>query len=458
MIDPIYNIPLFQDVTDDELAWLIAHSHLQQLTIGEYFAREQEAVRHFYIVLEGELQVIRTFNGQEQVVGTTPRGIMGGEVWLLTGAQSAATVRAIAPSRLMVFAYPQFLQIFSHAPTVGAQILRTAAERMRGLAEWTKQQEKLAALGKLSAGLAHELNNPASAARRAASSLQKALQGLSGRTLKLGVWGLTPAQIEQLVALQSDAVTQVRARPPLSTLEQSDREEAMIDWLEAQVVDDSDDLAATFVTAHLAPDELADLVAALPPGAAADVLIYLHEQLNAANLLDEIEQGTRRIADLVAAVKAYTYMDQGEVQAVDIHRDLENTLVVLRHKLKTIRIQREFDPELPQIFARGGELNQVWTNLIDNAIDALGGQGIIHLITRCENNYAMVEITDNGPGIPPEDLPRIFEPFFTTKGVGAGTGLGLDTAYRIITQHQGTIEVQSKPGQTRFIVRLPMGQ
>lgn len=288
--------------------------------------------------------------------------------------------------------------------------------------------------------------------------MRNTLPPLSAKTLKLSQWKPSPDQLDEWVRFQGTLATRARTVLPLSALDQSDREDAMLAWLERQRIEDADEMATTFVTAQVAPDELAAMGAGLPADALPDLLHWLDAALSASGLLDEIEQSTRRIADLVAAVKEYTYMDRGALQEVNIHRDLENTLVVLRHKLKQIQIDRRFDPNLPLILGHGSELNQVWTNLIDNAIDALQGQGVIQLITRCENRFVMVEVADNGPGIPPNVLPRIFDPFFTTKGVGVGAGMGLDMAYRIVSQHNGSIEVQSTPGQTRFIVRLPAGQ
>ncbi|NJM06433.1 hypothetical protein HC891_09925 [Candidatus Gracilibacteria bacterium] len=203
-------------------------------------------------------------------------------------------------------------------------------------------------------------------------------------------------------------------------------------------------------------EELIDFSGQFPPTATPIIVTWLGEALTTNSLLDEIEQTSTRISDLVRAVKAYTYMDQAQVQDVDINQGLETTLAVFNHKLKNMNVLREYAPTLPKILARGGELNQVWTNLIDNAIDATNGEGTLRLLTRCEQDFVMAEITDDGDGIPPDVLPRIFEPFFTTKGVGVGTGLGLDISYRIVQQHGGSIEVQSQPGHTRFIVRLPL--
>jgi signal transduction histidine kinase len=242
----------------------------------------------------------------------------------------------------------------------------------------------------------------------------------------------------------------------LPPLEQSDREDELATWLDDQGVTDGWDLAPSFVSAGLTREALASLAEIVPSTAFAAALSWLHQSLESICLLDEIEHSTGRMSDLVGAVKSYTYMDRAVLQEVDIHADLEVTLKVLQHKLKSLTIKRHYDPQLPRIQARGGELNQVWTNLIDNATDAMGGRGAIELVTRSENTFVMVEIADNGPGIPAEVLPRVFEPFYTTKEVGVGTGLGLDISLRIISQHNGTIEVQSQPGHTRFIIRLPI--
>jgi signal transduction histidine kinase len=452
----IATLPLFVDATDDELAWLMANSHEQQLARGEYFFREGQPVTQFYVVIEGELQISRTVHGEPMVLGTTPRGIMGGETFLLSGTPAQTNAQAILPSRLMVFELAAFLGIFTHCPTVGIKILRVAAERMQGFAALLMQQEKMAALGKLSAGLAHELNNPAAAATRAASSLRSLLLAHQARTVRLQSLHLSADAQAQLIALLEAAPARMAQADPLSTLDRSEREDALADWLDAHAVANGWELAPTFVAAQLTVDDLAALMNLTAAGDASELLVWLCEALTAAGLLDEVEQSTRRIAELVGAIKSYTYMDRGVQQEVDLHHDLENTLRILKHRLGEIQIVREYDPDLPKLMGRGGELNQVWTNLLDNAADALDGQGVIRLVTRRENNFVMVEITDNGPGIPVALQERIFEPFFTTKAVGAGTGMGLDISYKIIRQHNGTIEVRSEPGQTRFIVRLPL--
>lgn len=459
-MDELHQIELFEGITDEEYEWLTENSYEIFMERGDYFHKLGEPVTCFYICLEGELQVTRIMEGKEIVVGTTPRGIIGGELSLLNGTLSTVSSRAIMPSRLMVFDEPEFRMLFGAAPVVGMRILKIAAERTTLVATAFKQQEKMAALGKFSAGLAHELNNPAAAARRSAVTLREMLPRLQDLTMSLCALGLEQQHLINLSMFQRDAINNAGEAGTLSPMQQSDREDEMSDWLDEAGVENGYELAPTFVAAGVTTDGLGELMAHFPESAVAATLTWMSEALSVADLLSEIEDSTIRISDLVQSVKEYTYMDQAPLQEVDLHRGLDNTLRVLNHKIKKAKVVRDYDPELPKVMARGGELNQVWTNLIDNAIDALlsanTADATVHLITRCENDYAMVEVTDNGPGIPADVVPHLFEPFFTTKEVGKGTGLGLDIAYRIIQQHNGTIVVDSQPGSTRFIVRLPV--
>lgn len=456
-MDNYRQLVAFKDLPDSELQWLIDHSVERQVKPGENFVEEGLICDVFYVVLEGELQITRTVNGRRHVMGTTPPGIIGGELTLLNHLPtSMVTGQAIMPSRLMVFDKQTFRQIFATCPNFGAYIFKIATERMQSYAAFVQQQEKMAALGKLSAGLAHELNNPAAAARRSAQSLAELLPTLQAHTVHLSALGFTGGQLSDLDLCQKQWLAQAATEQMLSALERSDREDELADWFEDHGIDNGWQIAEIFVAAGVKPDELSELAGCLPPEFLAPVMAWLHDSLCAANLLEEVEQSTRRISDLVGAIKEYTYMDRAPVQDVEVHHGLDVTLKVLKHKLKNVTVIRQYDPTLPTISAKGGELNQVWTNLIDNAIDAMQGRGELKLITRCENNFAMIEITDDGPGIPPEIQPHIFEPFFTTKEVGSGTGLGLDITYRIVTEHKGGIEVWSKPGETRFIVRLPV--
>ncbi|MFL5803499.1 MAG: ATP-binding protein [Roseiflexaceae bacterium] len=450
------DLPIFQGLPDEELAWVAANSREIAVAEGEVVQREGQPAAYFYVVVEGELQITRTIDGKTIVVGTTPRGVIGGEQPLLSGAASPTNACAIMPTRLRVFDQRTFRAIFGACPSFGARILQVAAERVRLFSGMLKQQEKMAALGKLSAGLSHELNNPAAAARRAADMLSAALPKLVDLTIDLCGLELRREQFDALVAFERMA--SARPEPQLAPLERSDREDELGGWLDQHGAADAWDLAPSFVAAGISSDELAPLIDQLPGGSAGDALAWMHTALMTTGFLHEIAHGTTRISELVGAVKAYTYMDQAALQEIDLRQGLDNTLTVLHHKLRDVTVLREYDPLLPGIMARGGELNQVWTNLLDNAIDAMGGHGTIRVITRHENNFAMVEIADDGPGIPPEVQGRIFEPFFTTKDVGIGTGLGLDISLRIIQQHNGTIEVQSRPGQTRFIIRLPIHQ
>jgi signal transduction histidine kinase len=321
-----------------------------------------------------------------------------------------------------------------------------------------RQSEKLATLGKLSAGMAHELNNPAAAAQRGASQLAAAFTHLQQTYLKLGDMHLTAAQLETLLSL--DRRAQARARQPaeLDSLTRSDREAELETWLEEQGVEKAWEVAPALVNLGYDRDELNAWVADFSPVQFLAAIDWLNCTYTIYSLLDEIGQGAGRISEIVKALKSYSYMDQAPVQAVDVHEGLDNTLVILRGKLKPeIRLHRDYAADLPRIQAYGGELNQVWTNLVDNAIDAVDGAGDITLRTCHDDEWVIVEIEDSGPGIPEAIQAHLFDPFFTTKAPGQGTGLGLNISHNIVVQkHKGRIEVTSQPGKTRFQVRLPL--
>jgi signal transduction histidine kinase len=310
-------------------------------------------------------------------------------------------------------------------------------------------------LGKLSAGLAHELNNPASAAKRATSQLREVLHRIKEASHDLGSRDLTPAQKSEVEKLEGSITFRNEAPPDALTI--SDLEEKIDSLLRSHGQNDLWQLAADLARRNVQPETLESLFAALDAETARPALVRIAASVEIANLLNEIESSASRISDLVRAIKEYTYMDQAPVQNVDIVKSLETTLTIMNHKLKHgVVVQREYQKIPLLVNSFGSELNQVWTNLIDNAIDAMSGKGELRVRTCREDSSVMVEISDNGPGIPKEIQSRVFEPFFTTKAVGQGTGLGLDTVQRIVKKHQGNIQVSSKPGDTRFQVWLPL--
>jgi signal transduction histidine kinase len=321
-----------------------------------------------------------------------------------------------------------------------------------------RQTEKLAVLGKLSAGMAHELNNPAAAARRGAGQLQTTVSRLQQAQLRLSDLNLTPPQRELLVAL--DRLAQERAKKPayLESLARIDRESQLEAWLDKQGVEKAWEVAPTLLNLGYDQAQLTRLVEDFSSPQFLAAIEWLNCTSLIYSLLEEICQGTERIFELVKALKAYTYMDQAPVQNVDIHNGLDNTLVILHSKLAPgVAVHRDYAADLPQIEAYGSELNQVWTNLIDNAIDAMDGKGEITLRTRHDGQRVLVEVEDTGPGIPEAVRAHIFDPFFTTKPPGKGTGLGLNISHTIVVQkHQGRIDVYSEPGKTRFEVQLPL--
>jgi signal transduction histidine kinase len=335
------------------------------------------------------------------------------------------------------------------------------SDRIRETTRQETQRDKLMALGKLSAGLAHELNNPAAAAQRAAKSLREAMENVRDASLRLLQHPLSHEQRQAIFQFEREVTDHVAENNPahLDPMELSDREAEITECLEAHHVVEPWKIAAPLAEANADPQKMDALRATIGDDIIGDALRRVASVVTIFGLIHEIDNSTRRISELVGAIKRYSYMDQASMQEVNLRDDLENTLKIFGHWLKKgITVKREYDEDAPRICAYGSELNQVWTNLIDNAIDAMNGSGELRIATSRELDCVVVAIGDNGPGVPAEIRSQIFDPFFTTKGVGEGTGLGLDTVRRIVQKHHGNIELKSKPGDTRFIVRLPIKQ
>ena len=457
--------PLFESLSGPQLEWLAPRADVVRVDERTVLFREGDPPQHFWVLIEGELELQKLFGGVNRVAAnnSTP-GVWAGSIPMVDTVHQI-TARTPRASRLFRISQDDVATMLADGFPIATHLLmgvRAGTERFQSE---LYQQEKLTALGRLSAGLAHELNNPASAARRAASELRRALDAHASASLALSVQEGLGNCAEELARLQAHlagfsgrAAADAPAVPALDPVARGDREEELAAWLEARGVADAWEPAAALAEVGVDDAWLESLAGEVPGPALPAVLGWVISGVTAAGLLEEIDHATRRIAELVAAVKAYSYMDQAPLQEVDVHDGLESTLTILRHKLRGgVEVEREYDRSLPRLSVHGSGLNQVWTNLLDNAIDAMDGKGRIKVRTFRLGDDVAVEITDDGPGIPPEVQSRVFEPFFTTKAPGQGTGLGLDLVYRtVVRDHGGQVVLSSEPGATTFRVRLPV--
>jgi signal transduction histidine kinase len=455
---------LFEKLTDEQLQRLCAEGHAEIIEPGQVF-REGDPAEFLYVLIEGTVVLSRKVGEDDvEISRTSQRGVYAGSFQAYLGDRVPQaypnSLRVTEPSRFYVLGAACFAQIMNEWFPMAVHLLEGLFFGGQRTREAVGQRERLLALGSLTAGLTHELNNPAAAAVRATASLRERVSGMRGKLRMMAAGKFERASLESIIDLQTRAVEKVSKAPKLSALETSDAEDEISDWLEDHGCHDGWQLAPTFVQAGLDAQWLDEVRDTVGDGMLEPALRWLNYTIETELLMNEIEDATTRVSTLVGAAKQYSQLDRAPFQVIDVHDLLDSTLLMMAAKIgKGVHIVKDYDRSLPPIPAYAAELNQVWTNLIDNAVQAMGGTGTLTIRTARDDGNVLVEVGDSGPGIPDDIKERIFEPFFTTKPVGEGTGLGLDIAWRIVVKkHHGDLRVESRPGDTRFQVRLPIGQ
>ncbi len=456
---------LFQTLDDDELTWLSQHGYCQTCSAGETVHTEGEPATCFFVLLSGTLSLHRRVENTEvETARTNQRGVYTGATQSFVKGMAElpywGSARAVTDCDLWVIDAAEFGEKFREWFPMAVHLLEGLSQGYRSSQVLIGQRERLLSLGRLSAGLTHELNNPATAAVRATASLRELVSKMRRKLGHLATSDVDPKALVALTELQESAVEKMAKAEKLSPVEVGEAEDVLSEWLEDHGLDDAWDLAPPLVAAGVNTEWLDEVAETVPATLLADGLHWVTYALETEQLMVEIEDSTDRISALVGAARQYSQLDRAPHQEIDVRDGLKSTLIMLSHKIKergNVTVVKDFDDSLPPIPAHPAELNQVWTNLIDNAIYAMPDGGTLTVRTAREDGWVLVEICDTGVGIPEEMQQKIFEPFFTTKPVGQGTGLGLDISYRVITQrHGGDLRVKSRPGDTRFQVRLPL--
>jgi len=463
-IEVLRGLFLFEKLDDEKLRWLARYGDEEEYEAGEAIIKQGDPADCFAVLVEGEVvMVTETTAGPVTMTPTSQPGVYGGAVLAYLGDRAPATyahtLRATKPTRMFMLPARKYGMIMAEWFPMAVHLLDGA--RLGGMAqrEFIDRRQRLTALGTITAGLTHELNNPAAAAVRAVDDLRVRMRTSRRRLAALAEEGIEPQRLGALVDLQEACATSLSEMPPRSPMEVSDAEDELSDALEEAGVEDPWEIASPLVAAGFRPEKLDKVREALGERYLSGAMHWLAEAVEITQMLNEVTDATERISSLIASAKQYSQMDRAPYQTVDVRELLDSTLTMFRGKIPPgISVVTDYDPELPPVPAYAGELNQVWTNLIHNALDAMAGTGVLTVRTRLEHDtIALIEICDSGPGVPEALRERIFEPFFTTKAVGEGTGLGLDISFRIVAgRHGGDLRVESRPGDTRFEVRLPL--
>ena len=458
---------LFESLDDDQLDWLSENGYCKTWLAGQEVYAEGEPATCFFILLDGTLSMHRRVENTEvETARTNQRGVYAGatESFVKGMDEQAywASVRAVTDCEFWMIDAADLAEKFREWFPMAVHLLEGLTSGLRSSQAIIGQRERLLSLGRLSAGLTHELNNPAAAAVRATATLRERVSKMRGKLAHLATSDVDPKALVALTELQEEAVEKMAKADKLSPVQVGEAEDELSDWLDDHGIDDAWDLAPPLVAAGVDTDWLDEVAESVPTTLLGDALHWVTYALETEQLMGEIEDSTDRISALVGAAKQYSQMDRAAHQYIDVRDGLKSTLIMFRHKIDqrgNITVVKDFDDSLPTVPAHPAELNQVWTNLIDNAVYAMPDGGTLTVRTSRTDGWVLVEICDTGIGIPPEMHQKIFEPFFTTKPVGEGTGLGLDISYRVITQrHGGDISVKSRPGDTCFQVRLPLAE
>jgi signal transduction histidine kinase len=457
-LEDLRTVDLFDELGDDQLGEWVAVARESLVEPGDVVSEQGEEVEALMLLLDGTVQTFLLDGGRAEPVGRQLAPTWMGAIGILTGGPLRVRMQAETACRLALIEADDVRRLAFSQPVVHQRVMSRVTPVMTRVAGIEQNRERLASLGTMAAGLAHELNNPASAAQRTAEQMAEALDVVSSTLGRFVEAGISREDAEQLVAVQREALASAGSRTALDALDAADAEDELLARLEELGVPEPWRITDVLASAGVDRSWL-DRVASLAGPATDAAVAWVAATLTARGLAAELQESTQRMSTLVAAVKSYAYMDRGELVEVDLHEGLETTITILGHKLKhaEIDVVRDYDRDLPKLTVRAPELNQVWTNLLDNAIDALGDSGTITITTRHDGNCAYVRVTDDGPGIAPENLDRVFDSFFTTKDVGSGTGLGLATARQIVAdRHDGSLTVDSEPGRTTFQVSLPI--